>query len=138
MPRLLRLARWNGYASFAAGCGGILWPILHMSPLGGSTLITSAPKSDRITAALGPAMKLAKSTTFNPENMLSLVMTIPFLLLNTELLTTLELRLTLLKKGGSSFLLVFRSGAKAEEGRLQRQTFGHRRFQAVIDRLKRE
>src|SRR5882724_5010256 len=83
-------------------------------------------------------MKLAKSTTFNPENMLSLAMTIPFLLLHTELLTTLELRLTLLEKGRSSFLLVFRSGAKAEVGSFQRQTLGHRRFHAVIDRLKRE
>src|SRR5437667_5743652 len=43
----------------------------HSSPLGGSTLMTSAPKSDRITAALGPAMKLAKSTTFSPEKILS-------------------------------------------------------------------
>ena len=42
-----------------------------MSPVGGSTLMTSAPKSDRITAALGPAMKLAKSTTFSPEKILS-------------------------------------------------------------------
>jgi hypothetical protein len=33
--------------------------------------MTSAPKSDKITAALGPAMKLAKSTTFNPEKMFS-------------------------------------------------------------------
>src|SRR5438876_5053211 len=33
--------------------------------------MTSAPKSDRITAALGPAMKLAKSTTFSPEKILS-------------------------------------------------------------------
>src|SRR5207245_4143610 len=43
----------------------------HSSPLGGSTLTTSAPKSDRITAALGPAMKLARSTTLSPEKMLS-------------------------------------------------------------------
>jgi hypothetical protein len=35
-------------------------------------LMTSAPKSDKIVAAPGPAMKLARSTTFNPENMLSL------------------------------------------------------------------
>src|SRR4051794_26949814 len=41
------------------------------SPLGGSTLMTSAPKSDRITAALGPAMKLARSTTLRPEKILS-------------------------------------------------------------------
>ena len=39
-------------------------------------MMTSAPKSDKITAALGPAMKLAKSTTFRPEKILSLVMTV--------------------------------------------------------------
>src|SRR4051812_16830185 len=33
--------------------------------------MTSAPKSDRITAALGPAIKLARSTTLSPEKMLS-------------------------------------------------------------------
>src|SRR5207302_3736028 len=74
MPRLLRLAKCQGYASFACGCGGILCPILQRSPVGDSTLMTSAPKSDKITAALGPAMKLAKSTTFRPEKMLSLAM----------------------------------------------------------------
>ena len=47
-------------------------------PTGDSTLMTSAPKSDRITAAPGPAMKLARSTTFSPEKMLSLVMGHPF------------------------------------------------------------
>src|SRR3954463_6490249 len=46
-------------------------PCLQSSPPGGSTLITSAPKSDKMTAALGPAMKLARSTTFNPEKMFS-------------------------------------------------------------------
>jgi hypothetical protein len=51
-----------------------------MSPDGGSTLITSAPKSDKITAAAGPAMKLAKSTTFKPEKMLSLVISNSFVL----------------------------------------------------------
>jgi hypothetical protein len=45
--------------------------MLQLSPVGGSTLNTSAPKSDRITAALGPAMKLARSTTFKPEKILS-------------------------------------------------------------------
>ena len=30
--------------------------------------MTSAPKSDNIMAAAGPAMKLARSTTFKPEN----------------------------------------------------------------------
>ena len=55
-------------------------PIRHMSPLGGSTLMTSAPKSDRITAALGPAMKLARSTTFSPEKMLSFGMLVSSML----------------------------------------------------------
>src|SRR5271163_3022349 len=71
IPRLLRLAKCQGYASLACGCGGILCPTLQVSPEGGSTLITSAPKSDKITAALGPAMKLARSTTLSPEKMLS-------------------------------------------------------------------
>src|SRR5689334_15215583 len=70
-PRLLRLFRCHMYGYLDCGCGGILFPILHNSPLGGSTLITLAPKSDRITAAPGPATKLAKSTTFSPEKMLS-------------------------------------------------------------------
>src|ERR1700752_3627987 len=43
-----------------------------MSPAGGSTLITSAPKSNKITAPAGPAMTLLRSRTFNPEKILSL------------------------------------------------------------------
>src|SRR5471032_2649683 len=39
---------------------------------GGSTLITSAPKSDRMVVAAGPAIKLARSTTLSPVNRLSL------------------------------------------------------------------
>src|SRR5262249_32462100 len=46
-------------------------PLLHMSPDGGSTLITSAPKSERMTAAPGAATKLERSTTLRPEKMLS-------------------------------------------------------------------
>src|SRR6267142_3966278 len=74
-PRLLRLVRCQGYASVDTGCGGMLFALRQRSPTGGSTLITSAPKSDRITAALGPAMKLARSTTLSPEKMLSLMVT---------------------------------------------------------------
>src|SRR6267154_2240760 len=70
-PRLLRLAKCHGYGSFDCGCGGIWCPCLQRSPDGGSTLITSAPKSDKITAALGPAMKLARSATFNSEKIFS-------------------------------------------------------------------
>src|SRR3954469_5825087 len=42
--------------------------------------MTSAPKSDRITAALGPAMKLARSTTLSPEKMLSFGMFVSLVL----------------------------------------------------------
>src|SRR4029077_20373189 len=72
-PRLLRLFRCHMYGYLDCGCGGILFPILHNSPLGGSTLITSAPKSDRITAAPGPATKLERPTTLSPEKMFSVV-----------------------------------------------------------------
>src|ERR1700723_2733032 len=76
IPRLLRFAKCQGYASLDCGCGAILCPALQVSPEGGSTLMTSAPKSERITAALGPAMKLARSTTFSPEKMLSLAVAV--------------------------------------------------------------
>src|ERR1700690_2026752 len=39
--------------------------------MGGSILITSAPKSDMIVAAAGPAIQLAQSITFRPVNRLS-------------------------------------------------------------------
>src|ERR1700761_3845487 len=46
----------------------------HGSPApGGSILITSAPKSDRMVAAAGPAIQLAQSMTFSPVNRLSLM-----------------------------------------------------------------
>src|SRR5262245_44378828 len=76
MLRLLRLLRCHWYGSSAAGCGGILCPNLQGSPFGGSTLMTSAPKSDRITAAAGAATKLEKSTTLSPEKMLSLAIAV--------------------------------------------------------------
>src|SRR3954452_5480608 len=41
---------------------------------GGSTLMTVAPKSERIVVAAGPAMKLATSTTLSPLKMLSCAM----------------------------------------------------------------
>src|SRR6185369_6255714 len=46
----------------------------HGSPApGGSILITSAPKSDRIVAAAGPAIQLAQSMTFRPWNIPSVM-----------------------------------------------------------------
>src|ERR1700676_347963 len=96
----------------------------HSSPLGGSTLMTSAPKSDRITAALGPAMKLAKSTTFSPEKMLSLGMAVLSKSLCAAAVSpTAELRCTFLEEGGGTFLLVFGGGANAEVGSFQGKAF---------------
>src|SRR6202171_5274678 len=86
--------------------------------------MTSAPKSDKITAALGPAMKLAKSTTFSPEKMLLLAMVV----LSDSLCAaaaspTSKLRRTFLEEGGGAFLLVFGGGANAEVGSFQCKAF---------------
>src|SRR5437016_10132598 len=97
-----------------------------MSPLGGSTLITSAPKSDRITAALGPAMKLAKSTTFSPEKILSFIVCLvrlskgrarssPFWLL------AFEVRLAFFAERGHAFFPVLGSETLSEERRFNVQ-----------------
>src|SRR5258707_366572 len=56
-PRLLRLVRCQGYASFDTGCGGMLFALRQRSPAGGSTLIQSGPKSDRMNTGLVPALK---------------------------------------------------------------------------------
>ena len=83
--------------------------------------MTSAPKSDRITAALGPAMKLARSTTFSPEKILSLAMAVfPFAVRAAS--AAAKLRCSLLQKGRGAFLLVFGCGADAEVGGFQRKT----------------
>src|SRR5256886_11380034 len=99
-----------------------------MSPPGGSTLITSAPKSDRITAALGPAMKLAKSTTFSPEKILSFMVCLvglskgrarsgPFWSL------AFEVRLAFFAERGDALFPVRGSETLGEERRLDVQPF---------------
>src|SRR5215510_5334352 len=111
MLRLLRLLRCHWYGSSARGCGAILCPNLRGSPFGGSTLMTSAPKSDRITAAAGPATKLEKSTTLSPEKMLSIAIAV---LLNASVecsSSSAELRCALFQEGGRALLLVLRPGA---------------------------
>src|SRR6266496_2037724 len=140
IPRLLRLARCHGYGSFACGCGGIWCACLQRSPLGGSTLMTSAPKSDRITAALGPAMKLAKSTTFNPEKMLSLVMSLSAqsFVCGTLVSSPLESRRALFEEGVGAFLLVLGCGAEAEVRGLEPRAFALARFEPLVRRLERE
>src|SRR6266566_5959629 len=121
---------------FDKGWGGILFPILHNSPLGGSTLITSAPKSDRMTAAPGPAMKLARSTTFNPEKIFSVMFSVVISVFFFGL-ASLELGGALLQKRLRAFLFVLRSRAESEERSFERQTFGLACFQTFVYRLKR-
>src|SRR3954465_11536616 len=97
----------------------------QVSPVGGSTLMTSAPKSDRITAAPGPAMKLARSTTFSPEKMLSLAISRPFRIAVRVGFPSpsAELWCALFEEGRRAFLLVLGRGAEPEVGGLKQQTF---------------
>src|SRR5712675_3494244 len=110
----------------------MLFARLQSSPAGGSTLMTSAPKSDRITAALGPAMKLARSTTFNPEKMLSPAMFVTpelFVVLSSS---TLKLGRALFEEGGRAFLFVVGRGAEAEVGSLQQQALALARLHSLV------
>src|SRR6267154_3758465 len=98
--------------------------------------MTSAPKSDRITAALGPAMKLARSTTFKPEKMLSFAMTG---LSSLQVASPpLEARDALFQECGRSFLLVLGCGAEPEVGGLEQQAIALARLQPLVDRLERQ
>src|SRR6266704_1402409 len=127
-------ATTSSYSSFKrlrAGCGVLtIRTSAHLtslsttcSALGDSTLMTSAPKSDRITAALGPAMKLAKSTTFNPEKMLSLAMGLSAksFVCGTLASSPLESRRALFEEGARALLLIVGRRAKTEVGGFQRQ-----------------
>src|SRR5689334_13366579 len=109
------------------------------SPVGGSTLMTSAPKSDKITAAPGPAMKLARSTTFSPEKMLSLFTLLSVGMADSCAQTSLslELRRALLEEGGGAFSLVVGAGAQAEERCLQRLTFVLAGLHSLVHRFER-
>src|SRR5258708_3602545 len=139
MPRLLRLAKCQGYGSLACGCGGIWCPCVQRSPIGGSTLMTSAPKSDKITAALGPAMKLAKSTTFSPEKMFLLTIAVLSESLCLAIFSsTAESRCALFEEGAGAFLLVFGRGAEAEIRRFEQQAFALARLQAFVRCLQRK
>src|SRR5580704_13969275 len=101
--------------------------------------MTAAPKSDRITAAPGPAMKLARSTTFSPEKMLSLAIGS---LLNRcawrVASLPAELRRSLLEEGGRALLLVFGAGAEAEVGRFEQKPLALARLQPFVHCFKRE
>src|SRR5438132_1860046 len=101
----------------------------HMSPLGGSTLMTSAPKSDRITATLGPAMKLAKSTTFSPEKILSFMVCLVRMSKgrarsDPSRSLAFEVRLAFFAERGHALFPVLGSETLGEERRLDVQPFG--------------
>src|SRR5258705_7703358 len=110
--------------------------------------MTSAPKSDRIVAAAGPAMKLASSTTFKPEKMFSSAIKSPCRKIesgcNSTLtpdctvsgaLVPLELWSALRKKGRCSFFLVFGPGANREQRSFQEEAPREARVQSFVYRL---
>src|SRR5260370_1419409 len=105
-----------------------------MSPLGGSTLMTSAPKSAKITAAPGPAMKLARSKTFNPEKILSVAIyaSVDFAVPPCLLSSPTKLRHALFQESRCAFILVFRRSAQAEIGRFEQQALALARLQTFV------
>src|SRR6266480_3432500 len=114
-----------------------------MSPPGGSTLITSAPKSDRITAALGPAMKLAKSTTFSPEKILSFMVCL--VRLSKRRATSdsfwslaFEVRLAFFAERGHALFPVLGSETLSEERRLDVQPFGEAHVETAVRGVDRQ
>src|SRR5271167_3847815 len=102
--------------------------------------MTSAPKSDKITAALGPAIKLAKSTTFRPEKILSFGMVFPFSVwkLTWSVSPAVELRDAFFEESRRAFLFVFRCRAEAEIGSFQQQAFALARLHSLVRCLERE
>src|SRR5580704_473626 len=103
--------------------------------------MTSAPKSDKITAALGPAMKLAKSTTFKPEKILSSAMVFsPFQFAGSRggVLPAVKLRNAFLEESRRALLFVFRCRAEAEIGSFQQQAFALARLHSLVRCLERE
>src|SRR3954447_827858 len=101
--------------------------------------MTSAPKSDRITAALGPAMKLAKSTTLSPEKILSFVMAVLSESSGAAgfFSPPVELRRALFEEGGRALLLVLGCSAEAEVGSLEQQAFALARFHDLVCSFER-
>src|SRR3954464_8694429 len=111
----------------------------QVSPVGGSTLITSAPKSDRITAAPGPATKLARSTTFKPEKILSLVIGFSWIVLCVGFGSpSVELRRALCEEGRCALLLVLGRRAETEVGGFELHALALARVHALVCRLERE
>src|SRR3954453_12883887 len=104
---------------------------------GGSILITSAPKTERPVGAAGPAMKLAKSRTFSPENTLSPAITPPESGYFPCGSLSCEFGRALLEECRGAFLLVLRRGAHCEQPRFDEQAFGYARLESFIHRFER-
>ena len=85
-------------------------------------------------------MKLAKSTTFSPEKILSLAIGVSpkFVAQRRVSSPPVELGCALFKEGGRALLLVFGCGAEAEVGSLEQQAFALARLQSLVRRLERE
>src|SRR5258708_10869737 len=99
--------------------------------------MASGPKWGRIAAAPGRAMKLARSTTFNPEKMLSVVMS-RSLIGRSRPSPALELWRSLLEEPPRAFLLVFRARAEAEVQGFQREAFFLVPFDPLVHGLERD
>src|SRR5580700_5058917 len=97
--------------------------------------MTSAPKSDKITAALGPAMKLAKSTTFRPEKILSFAIESLLTRRTPVFSPPVEAGHAFLEESGRALFLVVGRGAEAEERSLEQQAFALARLTPFLCRL---
>src|SRR4029077_18727737 len=101
--------------------------------------MTSAPKPERMTAALGPAMKLARSTTFRPEKILSFAIAVASEIVCGGLsLASLESGGALFQEGGGTLFLVFRRRADRQERSLEQQSRGVARLHSLVDCLERK
>src|SRR5215467_4502311 len=99
--------------------------------------MTSAPKSERITAAPGAATKLEKSTTLSPEKMLSVAIGVLLEGIRRAPSPPVEVGCALFEEGRRAFLLILRPGAQPEIGGFQRKALALARVHSFVDRLER-
>src|SRR5258708_5839009 len=109
--------------------------------------MTSAPKSERMTAAPGPAMKLARSTTLRPEKILSAALAVTFDCCCAVSRVTrarpycspsLEVGGTLFQEGGGTLALVFGARADRKHRSLQQQPRRQTRLHSLVHRFQRK
>src|SRR5262249_40115505 len=111
--------------------------------------MTSAPKSERITAAPGPATKLERSTTFSPEKILSFMVCLgwnKFLQRSdpaayAALLArsvSLKVRLAFSDERSRALFPVLGGETRGEERRLDVQTFGEAHVETPVHGFDRQ